>query len=189
MWKPSGLSLVMLSLTLGCTLGDHPPLPPALPDDPVLWEPAPATKAGEVQGSPRLPTFAEDVPVQEQPVMTPTAAELQAFREKGSPKKGEKPEMVIAQANRKSTISPSTQGYNSGKNSIQRYPYIPGMIYDVYSSPTIRPRLSSHRANAWPRPQRSGRMPGMSIGWRWARTMRGRRWSSFVPSRPGMKGP
>jgi type IV secretion system protein VirB9 len=81
-----------------------------------------------------MPAF-EDVPVQEQPIVTPTAAELQALTDVGRPKKVEKPETVIAQANSKSTISPSSQGYSGGKNSIQRYPYMPGMIYDVYSSP------------------------------------------------------
>ena len=58
------------------------------------------------------PPFAAEVPVQEKPVVTPTAAELQALTTKGTSRKAEKPETVIAQANSKSTISPSSQGYD-----------------------------------------------------------------------------
>jgi type IV secretion system protein VirB9 len=136
MWKPLVLSLLTLSVHTACVLGGgEPPLPPALPEERVVLEPPPAAKPAVVQASPMLPPFAEDIPVQAQPVVTPTAAELSAFTDKGTARKTEKPETVIAQANSKSTISPSSQGYSGSKNSIQRYPYVPGMIYDVYSSP------------------------------------------------------
>jgi type IV secretion system protein VirB9 len=134
MWKPLALCLLTLSVSTGCTLGEHPPLPPAIPEARVVLEPPPPAKPAEMPPSPPIQAF-EDVPVQEKPVVTPTAAELQAFTALERPKKTARPETVIAQANSKSTISPSSQGYSGGKHSIQRYPYVPGMIYAVYSSP------------------------------------------------------
>jgi len=74
-----------------------------------------------------------DVPVSAVPLVTPTKEELTPPAKK-SPRR-EKPETVIKEANTQALITPSAAGYRDGRSVVQRYPYIPGQMYEVYSAP------------------------------------------------------
>jgi type IV secretion system protein TrbG len=123
-----GLALVGLVLVLsGCAKEEV--LPPALPDTPVVYQPPPS---GDTP-----PPVMQDVPVSAVPLLTPTSEELTA--PKPAPKKGSapapSPEKVIQDANAQALVTPSTMGYREGRTVTQRYPYVAGQLYEIYSSP------------------------------------------------------
>jgi type IV secretion system protein TrbG len=117
------LALCLVLALSACVHED--PLPPALPNEKVVFEPPP----GPV---PEPPSLAETMPVSAAPVVTPTKEEL------APPKKAlkaERPEKVVAGTTARTLIKPSTEGYRGGATAVQFYPYHPGKIYEVYSSP------------------------------------------------------
>jgi type IV secretion system protein VirB9 len=66
-------------------------------------------------------------------VLIPPPEELQAFQAPAGPP--EPPAQVIEHANAQSRVRPSRQGYAQGHSAMQRYPYRPGALYEIYSSP------------------------------------------------------
>src|SRR5919197_1424652 len=125
------LSGVVLSILVACQVKQE--LPPALPEERVVFTPPLA--APQAPPAPEPSALAHGVPVSDAPVVTPTPAELRAFTAKPGKALREKPEAVITMANTKSTITPSTSGYADGRSALQHYPYLPGRLYEVYSSP------------------------------------------------------
>lgn len=107
------------------------PLPPALPEEPVIFAPPPRVEPAQRVEPPSEPHPLE-VPVSAVPVITPTAAELAP-----PPKRArhEPPEKVIKAANTQALVTPSTAGYRDGRSVVQRYPYVPGQMYEIYSAP------------------------------------------------------
>jgi type IV secretion system protein VirB9 len=70
-----------------------------------------------------------------EPAITPTPEEWQAFTALHTPARPERPATVIEEANGRSRMAPSRRGYANGQSSLQRYPYMPGKLYEIYSSP------------------------------------------------------
>jgi type IV secretion system protein VirB9 len=75
------------------------------------------------------------VPAALEPIVTPTPDEWQAFTALQSPARPERPATIIEEANGRSRMAPSRRGYANGHSSLQRYPYRPGTLYEIYSSP------------------------------------------------------
>jgi len=128
MWR----SLLAVLLLAGCTL--QQPLPPALPEEPVVFTPPPPPLA--VQDQKPVEPLPEqrvlDVPVSAVPVITPTRDELAPVKKPGVK---ERPEKVIKEANAQALVTPTTAGYRDGRSVVQRYPYVPGQMYEIYSAP------------------------------------------------------
>lgn len=127
MTRKSTLLVLILCLP-GCMLHDKQEMPAATPDEQVVFQPPPTPA---LPPTPEPPPLVQSVPVSTLPVVTPTKDELMP------PKKprNENPEKAVTAAYTKSILSPSTEGYRGGTSSMQHYPYIPGMIYDIYSAP------------------------------------------------------
>ena len=115
-------TLVLVTACAGAT--QHP----ALPEAPTVFTPP---------AEPTPPPPISVAPVTAEPTLVPTLEEWQTLRTapklKGKP---ERPEKVIEEANTNSRMGPSRKGYWEGTSSIQRYPYIPGKVYEIYSSPS-----------------------------------------------------
>ena len=119
--------LILLAVLLaGCTA--HENLPPALPEEPAVFQPPLAMQ------EPALNPFA-NVPISAEPVITPSKEELAPASTKKVSLPPAKPEKVIQQANTQALMTPSLAGYRDGRTVVQRYPYVPGQMYEVYSSP------------------------------------------------------
>jgi type IV secretion system protein VirB9 len=117
---------VLLVSALLCSACASTHLPPADPEEPTVFEaPVPAEPAP-------APLLAE-VPVTAEPVLVPPPEELQAVQAPAGPP--EPPARVIEHANQQSRVRPSRQGYAQGHSAMQRYPYRPGALYEIYSSP------------------------------------------------------
>jgi len=116
--------LLMLAIT-GCTGSEH--LTPALPDEKVVFTPVQAQTP-----IPEPEPVASQVPVSAVPVITPLPSEWVT-----NPKPGSKlaPEKIIRSANTQALMEPSLEGYKDGRSVIQRYPYVSGQLYQIYSSP------------------------------------------------------
>ena len=157
-------------LLAGCVPPE--PLPPALPADPVIFQDSAVPPGRPVESvlEPVPPSAPLSLPASLTPVITPTKDEL------ARPKKSrgkDKPEQVIREANTQALATPTTAGYRDGRSVVQRYLYVPGQMYEIYSAPGIRPRLSSRRGNIWPLARILIRsMPGMSPKGRWGRGQR-----------------
>lgn len=112
-------------------------LPPAVPEEQTVFE-APAVVETPPPPAP-VPPPVEVPAVSLQPVVTPTPQELQAVGTRpprtSRPSRTEHPETVVTAANTGSRMAPTKQGYAEGQSGVQRYPYLPGKVYDIYSSP------------------------------------------------------
>lgn len=129
MWRGFLLLAVVTLLLTGCAL--HEEIVPAVPVERTIFQPPPV----QVETPPEPTSIAEGIPPSMMPVVQPTAEELRAFKPKPASKTPDKPEAVIGAANKGSTVVPSTSGYADSKSSIQHYGYLPGRIYEVYTSP------------------------------------------------------
>src|SRR5262249_46604096 len=74
-----------------------------------------------------------DVPVSAVPVVTPSKEELAPPGQKIA--RRDRPEKVIKEANTQALMTPSAAGYRDGRSVVQRYPYVPGQMYEIYSAP------------------------------------------------------
>lgn len=122
---PHRLRWGFILLLASCTRA----LPPAVPEDRAVFEPP------LVATQLPAPEPLADVPVTSMPRLQPSLDELQAFVVPRPPGKVERPEKVIDDANAGARVSPTRQGYADGKSAVQRYPYLPGRIYDIYLAP------------------------------------------------------
>jgi type IV secretion system protein VirB9 len=122
------LSLLVAGVTLSACAAKHPP---ALPEESVVFEQPAAPALAE----PPTPHASEPAPASLEPVITPTPEEWQAFTALQAPDRPERPATVIEEANDRSRMAPSRRGYANGHSSMQRYPYRPGTLYAIYSSP------------------------------------------------------
>jgi type IV secretion system protein VirB9 len=122
------LSLLAVGLTLSACAARNPP---ALPEEPTVFE-QPASPAPAEQPTRQA---SEPAPAALEPIVTPTPEEWQAFTELHAPDRPERPASVIEEANDRSRMAPSRRGYANGHSSLQRYPYRPGTLYEIYSSP------------------------------------------------------
>lgn len=126
----------------------HQPLPPALPVEPSIQ--VPYAHPDDLHSSPVVQQqHREEAPVVEMPpapvtltpVVTPTPGEWQAFETKQPPRKGKAksqavtPESVVVTANEQALVRPTRAGYGFGTSAVQRYPFWPGRLYEVYTSP------------------------------------------------------
>jgi hypothetical protein len=109
------LSLLVAGLTLSACAAKHPP---ALPEEPVVFE-QPASPAPAEQPTHRA---SETAPTWLEPGITPTPEEWQAFTALHAPDRPERPATVIEEANSGSRMAPSRRGYANGHSSMQRYP-------------------------------------------------------------------
>jgi len=123
-WIPFLLALALV----GCTVQD--PLPPALPEEPTHF--VPPLEAPTPPSDPASAPTLADVPVSAVPVVIPTREELAPGKKSIS--KGN-PEKVIREANTQALVSPSSAGYRDGRSVVQRYPYVPGQLYEIYCAP------------------------------------------------------
>lgn len=119
------LCLTILILLVGCAT--HEPLPAALPEERVVFEPPP--DVADV-----VPLQEIAIPTSAVPLIQPTPAEL-AVPKKPTSRATAPPEKVIREANRQSLVPPSTAGYRDNRSVYQRYPYVAGQMYEVYSAP------------------------------------------------------
>jgi type IV secretion system protein VirB9 len=122
------LSLLVAGLTLSACAAKHPP---ALPEEPTIFE-QPASSAPAEQPTHQA---SEPAPTSLDPVIAPTPDEWQAFTTLHTSDRPERPPTVIEEANGRSRMAPSRRGYANGHSSLQRYPYRPGTLYEIYSSP------------------------------------------------------
>jgi type IV secretion system protein TrbG len=132
---PRAVAIIGVGALLGaCTKT----LPPAVPDEQTLFEP-PAPNFSQATPSTPLPEPPPaQVPVSPDPVITPSPDEMRLLIPLTRPRKPARPvapAAVITSANTRSRVAPTHTGYADGLSSIQRYPYLPGKLYDIYSSP------------------------------------------------------
>jgi type IV secretory pathway VirB9-like protein len=121
----STVSLLLLTLTLNACTAEH--LPPALPDAKMVPDEPPRA----IVQTPPVP--------EPPPALLPLPRIMEPPPPKSMAKKGpsvlrERPEAVMAQANKAALIAPERKGY-FGESAVQRYIYQPGKVYLVISSP------------------------------------------------------
>ena len=121
-WRTVATVCLMLA---GCVPPE--PLPPAVPEEKVVFAPPPVIEPEAARESHPV-----EVPVSAVPVITPTKEELAPRARRARP---ETPEKVIKAANSQALVPPSTAGYRDGRSVVQRYPYVPGQMYEIYSAP------------------------------------------------------
>jgi type IV secretory pathway VirB9-like protein len=137
--------LAIAGLTLlGCAHTGR--LDPALPDEPHDVS-APAVPPGAVPAAVQEPSATAALtplppPPESRFVPPPTAQALPQPEPVPEPritrpaKSGQRPEVVIAEANRANRVTPTREGFLANQSAIQRYPYVIGKIYAVYTSQT-----------------------------------------------------
>lgn len=124
-----GLCLVCL----GCMPKEE--LPPAVPDAPrlVAEKAEPASFLPESAAPPPSPPL----PPMEQHsaalIIVPSSPEWKI--QEVPTEKPLRPDVVIDTANKEARIKPTRKGYAEGLSVTQRYPYRPGGLYEVYTSP------------------------------------------------------
>jgi type IV secretory pathway VirB9-like protein len=114
------------------------PLPPAIPDPPHFggWpDMTPGFATPDQLQRPPVRLLPDVAPA---PVRAPTPVKPVSLPP--IPERRVKPETVVADALRSSTVLPSKRFYWEGTSGILRYPYAVGKVWQVYSSPT-RPTL------------------------------------------------
>lgn len=118
--RPRFLPMLLCLSLSACTLEQSPDVP-EVPDPPSpVAAPAPSPPPDPVPSTPSLQVmFVPDAPH----ITTATPARKRA--------RTASPTQVIAEANRAARIAPTRRGY-FGDTAIQRYPYQPGKIYEVY---------------------------------------------------------
>jgi len=132
MWSTHRLLTLLATLVL-VTACAGATQPPAIPEAPTVFAPPVETPPPpQVQPDPLVAA-----PVTAEPLLVPTSEEWQALRAAPKPKgKLERPEKLIEEANTNSRLGPSRRGYWDATSSMQRYPYIPGKVYEIYSAPS-----------------------------------------------------
>ncbi len=129
--RPS-VPILLLTAALGACTAEHQP--PALPDAKMVPDEPPRVVTQAPPAPEPLPT-----PMPPPVIMAPPPPPT-IITKKGKGKaialRQERPESVMAQANRAALVTPMRQGY-FGDSAIQRYIYQPGKVYLIISSAVI----------------------------------------------------